>query len=98
MAALAYVLLPASGLAAYLLGRDRRIRFHGLQAIAFGLVWGGALYIASALSPTATRVTFAIGGAVWLVFMLLAALGRDPRLPLAGRRLELAAEGDPREG
>ena len=98
MAALAYVALPVSGLIAYLLGSDQRVRFHGLQAIVIGLVWPAALYGASALSATATQVVFAAGSAVWLSFVLLTALGRDPRLPLTGGRLQDVAEADPRAG
>ncbi len=96
MAALAYAILPVSGLVAYLLGSNRRIRFHGLQAIVLGLVWGAALYAASAVAATATQVVFAAGAAVWLLFVFLTAIGRDPRLPLAGRPLEEIAEADPR--
>lgn len=98
MSALAYLLLPVSGLMAYLLGSDERVRFHGLQAIALGLVWPVALYAASALSATATSVVFAAGLVVWLSFLVLTAIGRDPRLPFAGYRLERLAETDPRAG
>lgn len=98
MPALAYLVLPLSGLIAYLLGSDARIRFHGLQAIVIGLVWPVALYAASALSASATQVVFVIGGVVWVAFGLLTAGGRDPRLPVAGRALQRAAEADPRAG
>ena len=98
MPALAYVLLPVSGLIAYLLGPDARVRFHGLQAIALGLAWPLGLYAASAVSATATQIVFVVGAAAWLVLLVGAAVGRDPRLPLAGRRLERAAEADPRAG
>jgi uncharacterized membrane protein len=96
VAVLAYLLLPISGLAAYLLGRDARIRFHGLQAIALGLVWALSLYGASALSPRATRVVFGVGAAAWLGLIVAVALGRRARLPLVGRSLERAARDDPR--
>lgn len=96
MSGLAYVALPVSGLIAYLLGSDERKRFHGLQAIALGLLWPLALYAASAASPQATRIVFLAGAAVWLLFTVLAAAGRDPRLPFLGRFLRRVAAGDPR--
>lgn len=98
VAAVAYILLPVSGLAAFLLGSEQRMRFHGLQAIVLGLVWAIVLYAASALSTTATRVTFVVGAGVWVLFMVLAALGSNPRLPLAASALERAAATDPRAG
>ena len=91
MAALAYLLLPVSGLAAYLLSERPRVRTHGLQAIALGLVWPAAAYAASAISPVATRVVFAAGAVTWIVFLVGAGLGKDPRLPVVGRLLERAA-------
>lgn len=97
MAALAYVVLPVSGLVAYLLGSDQRVRFHGLQAIALGLLWPAALFVASGLSASATQIVFVAGAATWLSFVLLTAAGRDPRLPLAGARLQGLAEADPRD-
>jgi uncharacterized membrane protein len=82
MAALAYVLLPVSGLLAYFNGASPRMRFHGLQAILLGLLWPVALYGGSAVSPTATRAIAAGGGGLWIVLMITAALGKDvgPRL------------------
>lgn len=96
MAALAYIALPVSGLIAYLLGSGERARFHGLQAIVLGLLWPLALYAASAGSPQATRIIFGLGAVVWLIFMVSSAAGRDPRLPLVGRRLRRLAATDPR--
>lgn len=98
MPAAAYLLLPVSGLVAYLLGADRRMRFHGLQAIALGLAWALGLYAGSAISPAATRVVFVLGALSWFVLIIGAAVGKDPRLPLVGKPLLRAAEGDPRGG
>jgi uncharacterized membrane protein len=91
MAALAYVLLPVSGLIAYALGTSPRTRRHGLQAIVFGAVWPAALYAGSWISEWATRVVFVVGALIWVVLMILAAAGRDPRLPGLGVLLERAA-------
>jgi uncharacterized membrane protein len=96
VAALAYLLLPLSGLLAYLLADDPRLRVHGLQAITVGALWPTAIYAASALSPTATRVAFAAGALTWIVLLIGAALGKNPRLPLIGRFLERAAAEPPR--
>ena len=94
MAALAYVLLPITGLVAYLSGRDRRSRAHGLQAIAIGLLWPLSLYVAAFGPAVAVQVVFGLWTLVWLAFLIATALGRDPRLPIVGTRLfELAAEG-----
>jgi uncharacterized membrane protein len=96
VAALAYLLLPLSGLLAYLLADDPRLRMHGLQAITVGASWPAAIYAASAVSPTATRVVFAAGALTWIVLLIGAALGKNPRLPLIGRLLERAAADPPR--
>ena len=96
MAALAYVLLPVSGLIAYLKGRSARMRWHGLQAIALGLSWPAALYACTYLTPGATQVCAAAGAIVWIGFLAAAGLGADPRIPIAGRYLERAAHDDPR--
>lgn len=96
MAALAYLLLPVSGLAAYLKGRSPRVRFHGLQAIALGLVWPAALYGCTFWTPGATQVCAAAGAAVWLGFLAATAFGSNPRLPVAGKFLQRAAREDPR--
>ena len=96
MAALAYLFLPVSGLAAYLMGRSERTRFHGLQAIALGLAWPAALYGCTYLTPGVTQVCAAVGGLAWLGFLLGAGFGRDPRIPLLGRYLQHVAQDDPR--
>jgi uncharacterized membrane protein len=96
MAALAYVLLPVSGITAYLLSSSARVRLHGLQAITLGVLWPAALYAGSALSPVATRIAFVVGAAAWLVLLVSAALGRDLHIPLAGRWLARAAAEPPR--
>jgi uncharacterized membrane protein len=81
VAALAYILLPVSGAFAFFLARSRRVRFHGLQAIVYGVTWPALLYAASALSSAAT-VVVAIAGAVgWAFMILLTALGANPKLP-----------------
>jgi uncharacterized membrane protein len=96
VAAFAYLLLPVSGLLAYLLTDDPRLRVHGLQAITVGTLWPAAIYGASAVSPTATRVAFAVGAVTWIVLLVGAALGKNPRLPLIGRFLDRAAAETPR--
>lgn len=96
MAALAYCLLPLSGLAAYFGGRDARTRFHGLQAIAFGLAWALALLGAAALSARLTQGLFALGAFAWVLLLGATALGRDPALPLVGGALRRAAQLSPR--
>ena len=96
MAALAYVLLPVSGLIAYLKGRSPRVRWHGLQAIALGLLWPVALYGCTYLTPGATQLCALLGALAWIGFLGATALGADPRLPGAGRLLERAAQVDPR--
>lgn len=84
MAALAYVLLPFSGMIAFFLGGTPRTRFHGIQAVILGVTWPLLLYAASVLSAVATQVTFLLGGIVWIVFLVVAAFGKDPRLPIVG--------------
>ena len=94
MAALAYLLLPVTGLIAFLTGRNGRVRAHGLQAIVIGLLWPVALYAAALGPPVAVQAVFAVGLLVWLAFLVATALGRDPRLPIVGTRLfELATAG-----
>ena len=95
VAAFAYLLLPVTGLVAYLFG-DERARFHGLQAILFGALWPLGLYAASALAPGATRAVFAAGAVVWLGAILATAMGRDPALPGLRTPLTRWAEQDPR--
>jgi uncharacterized membrane protein len=96
MAALAYVILPISGLLAYFHGSSARMRFHGLQAIAIGALWPLALYGASAISRRASQAVWIAGGLVWLVFMVLAGAGIDARLPVLGRLLQRAAARSPK--
>ena len=96
MAALAYLLPPVTGLAAYLGGRDERVRFHGLQSIVLGTLWPTAMIAASWVTPGATQVAGALGALAWAMFLGGAALGRDPRWPLAGRALRALAADPPR--
>jgi uncharacterized membrane protein len=96
MAALAYLLLPITGLLAYFRSASPRVRFHGLQAVLVGFLWPAAIYAGSALSATAARAAWAAGAAVWLVLMLTTAAGFDLRVPLAGRYLRRAAAQGPR--
>lgn len=91
MAALAYALLPVSGLIAFLTAADARVRFHGLQAIALGLIWAVALYAAAVVSALVTQLVFAAGMIVWLGFLLATWGGRDPKLPGLGRVLATTA-------
>jgi len=92
MSALAYVLLPLSGLVAFVTGGDARVRFHGAQAIVFGTLWGAILYLGSALSAAVTVAVAAVGSIVWILLLAAAAMGRDPALPLIGRLLWKAAQ------
>jgi uncharacterized membrane protein len=92
VAALAYVLLPVTGLVAYLSGSSPRTRFHGLQAIIFGTVWPFLLYAATWTTPVVTQVVFLVGLLVWMALMAGAAFGRDFYLPLVGPGLRSAAE------
>jgi uncharacterized membrane protein len=95
VAALAYLLLPISGLIAYLKGTSPRLRFHGLQAIVFGALWAVVLYAATWTTPVVTQVVFAAGLVLWIVLIAGAALGRDIELPIAGDALRSAAEFPP---
>jgi uncharacterized membrane protein len=90
MAAFAYVLLPLTGVIAFLVGSSERVRFHGLQAIALGLVWGVAAYAASAIAAPLTIGVFAIGAIVWAGLIVTTLLGRDLTLP-GGRVLRAIA-------
>lgn len=93
MAALAYLVLPVTGLAAYFSGRSPRVRWHGLQAIVLGALWPALLYLAAALSESLVLPVAAGGAAVWLLFLAGAAIGRDPSLPWLGPKLrELATD------
>ncbi len=83
-AALAYVLLPVTGLIAYVTGVEARTRFHGLQAIVLGLVIPVALYVTALGPPVAVQIAFALGMGSWLAFIVMTAAGRDPKLPWLG--------------
>ena len=93
MAALAYLVLPVTGMLAYFSGRSPRVRWHGLQAIVIGALWPALLYLAAATNESLV-LPVAIGGAVvWLLFLVAAAIGRDPSLPWLGPKLrELATD------
>ncbi|CAN5789813.1 hypothetical protein BH18ACT15_BH18ACT15_15440 [soil metagenome] len=95
MAALSYLLLPISGLVAYLKGRKARTRFHGLQAILVGLLWPVALLACSAVSPGATQVAFGAGALLWLTLLVSSAAGADLRLPVVGPALWRVALASP---
>lgn len=95
MAALAYVLLPVSGLVAYVRGSTVRVRAHGLQAIVFGATWPAALYAAAAASPGVTQAVLVVGAALWVVLVVGSAAGRDPFVPGLRRVLWAAATSSP---
>ena len=92
MAALAYLFPPLSGLLVYLSTRNPRARFHGLQSVAFGALWPAAIYLASLGGPIGTRVAAGVGALIWIALLVLAAFGRDPRLPGGSRLRAWAAE------
>jgi uncharacterized membrane protein len=96
MAALSYLLLPLTGTIVFFFGSDARARFHGLQAVIFGLVWPITLYAASALGETATRLTFGLGAILWLAVLSLTAAGRNPSLPGLRPLLRRWSLGSPR--
>lgn len=95
MAALAYILLPVSGAIAYFGGSSPRVRFHGLQAIVYSVVWVSVLYACTRVSDRATQLAFAVGGAVWLLLITVTAIGRDVPLPVVGRWLRAQAQSGP---
>jgi uncharacterized membrane protein len=93
MAALAYLLLPVTGLVAYFSGKTPRARWHGLQAIVLGALWPALLYVAAATVESLVLPVAIVGAAVWLLFLLAAAVGRDPALPWLGPKLrEMATD------
>jgi hypothetical protein len=96
VAALAYLVPPLSGLVVYFTARGARMRFHGLQSVLLGLLWPAALLGGSVITPGASQVAGVGGALAWLWFLVGAALGRDPRWPLAGSWLEAAASQPPR--
>lgn len=85
MAAAVYVLLPLSGLLALTFARSPRMRAHGAQAIAFGLLWPLALFAASAVGPAVTQLVFALGAIVYLGLIATTLLGRDLLLGVFAR-------------
>lgn len=87
MTALAYLLLPLSGLVAFLTGGSARLRFHGLQAIVFGTAWAIALYVASWVATGATIAVALVGALLWVGLMGGVAMGRDPGLPFVAPAL-----------
>lgn len=95
MSALAYLVPPLSGAVAFFRGTSVRVRFHGLQSIAFGTLWPALLWLCSFVSAAATQVVFGAGAGTWLLLLFVTAGGRDPRLPLLGRALAHAAEIPP---
>jgi uncharacterized membrane protein len=97
MAGLAYLLLPVTGLIAYFTGGNARSRFHGLQAIAIGLLWPVLLYAASFITAGLTQVVFGAGGLIWLVFLIGASIGRDPKIPGLWNALRRLADASSKE-
>lgn len=91
VAPLAYLAPPISGAVAFLFAVDPRVRFHGLQSVAIGASWPVILYVASIVSSIATQLVFAIGLLVWIGSFIVAAVGRDVRLPVIGPALARAA-------
>jgi uncharacterized membrane protein len=98
MAGLAYLLLPVTGLIAYFTGANARVRFHGLQAIAIGLLWPVLLYVASVGTARLTQIVFLAGVVVWLGFLIGALVGRDPRIPGMWKPLRRLATESVEEG
>lgn len=97
MSALAYLIPPATGLFAYLKGSSPRVRLHGLQSVALGILWPSALYVGSWISPTATRVAFAALAAIWIGLLVSTAFGLDPVVPGTRRALARATGIGPGE-
>jgi uncharacterized membrane protein len=98
MAGLAYLLLPVTGLIAYFTGASARVRFHGLQAIAIGLLWPILLYAAAVGPARLTQIVFAVGTVIWLVFLIGALIGRDPKIPGVWEPLRRLAVSSSKEG
>jgi hypothetical protein len=96
MVALAYLLPPLSGLVSYLGGSTHRARWHGLQSVLLGLLWPGAMYLGSLLSPAASQLAALAGACAWIAFIAGTALGADPRWPGVGARLRALAAPAPR--
>ncbi len=96
MAALAYLLLPVTGMIAYFAGDSARARFHGIQAVLLGVAWPVLIYAASWVSATATRMVFVAGVLLWLFLIAGTAAGRDPSVPGLARHIERWAADSPR--
>ena len=97
MSTLAYLIPPVTGLLAYLKGSSQRVRLHGLQSVAFGIMWPSALYVGSWISPTATRVAFVVFAALWIVLLVGTVFGFDPAVPGTRRALSRATGIPPGE-
>jgi uncharacterized membrane protein len=97
MAALAYLLLPVSGLIAYFGGGSARTRFHGIQAVLYGVAWPALIYAASWVAETATRLVFIGGTLVWLLLIVATAAGKNPSMPGLARHIERWAADSPRD-
>ncbi|MFN2588962.1 MAG: hypothetical protein ABR613_12715 [Actinomycetota bacterium] len=52
-----------------------------------GALWPAFLYLAAATVETLVLPLAIAGAAIWLLFLLGAALGRDPALPWLGAKL-----------
>lgn len=85
MAAAAYLLLPITGVLALAFARTPRVRAHGAQAIAFGLLWPAALFAASALGSGLTQAVFLVGLVVYVGLIGATLLGRDLLLGVFAR-------------
>ena len=96
MAALTYLLPPISGLIAYFAATQERVRYHGVQSVAFGLLWPASLYACSAISPGATQAGFFAGAGLWVLLFVLTLAGMNPRLPGTGSLLTRLAAEPPR--
>ena len=97
MAALAYLLLPVTGMIAYFGGGSARTRFHGIQAVLYGVAWPTLIYAASWIAETATRVAFVVGALVWVVLIVATAAGKDLSVPGLARHIERWAADSPRD-
>jgi uncharacterized membrane protein len=96
VAVLAYLFPPLTGLAVYLTASSPRERFHGLQAIALGLLAAATLYLASAISSGLTPFAFGFWLVVWIFLVVASLMGKDPRIPVIGGLLKRAALDDPK--
>lgn len=97
MAALAYLLLPVTGMIAYFGGGSARARFHGIQAVLYGVAWPALIYAASWIAETATRIVFVVGVLLWAVLIAATAAGKNPSVPGLARHVERWAAASPRD-